>query len=511
LYERQDKSAVSRLENLLARTPFPRTRVHALWSLLGLDSLSEHAILAALSDSHAGVRENAVRLAERRLDASQVLRDKVAVLVGDPELRVRLQVALAIGETRQWDQPALLARLLRENVGEPWIQSAALSSAGDCTADLFAALAPDAGMGATDQGVGLLQQLATVIGTQNRPADVKRAIDVLPESGDISMVLRVATSLGEGLERAGASLRAADLGGRVLAILGRAPELAGDVSQPESLRRAALGALALVTYAQAAPPLLGMLRPSQPPELQEAAIDVLMRFREPQVTGALLERFSSLSRGARKRALDVVIGRSERLPALWAAIENRTVHPGELSASHVNTLRRHRDSAVRQRASELLGNANTSGRQEVYAAFLPALQLAGDVARGQAQFEKLCSACHRFSGFGHDFGPNLQAARSGGKEKLLMSILDPNREVLPLFFVCTVETSDGESVVGFLESESATSVTLRQPGGLKRTLSRDRIQSLKTQPQSLMPEGLETGLSARDMADLIAFLCKPVG
>jgi hypothetical protein len=40
---------------------------------------------------------------------------------------------------------------------------------------------------------------------------------------------------------------------------------------------------------------------------------------------------------------------------------------------------------------------------------------------------------------------------------------------------------------------------------------RDRIATLKTQSQSLMPEGLERGLTPEDMADLIAFLFKPVG
>jgi putative heme-binding domain-containing protein len=297
----------------------------------------------------------------------------------------------------------------------------------------------------------------------------------------------------------------------MLATFSRAPALAADGKQTASLRRAAISALGLMPYADAAPALLALLAPNQAPELQQAAIDVLARFREPQVGGALLEAFSGLSREARKRALDAIIGRPERLGALWSAIEKRVVHPSELAAAHVNALRRHQDEGVRERAVQLLGTAATTARQDVFSAYLPALQIAGDVARGQAHFENLCAACHQFSGLGHEFGPNLHAARSGGKEKLLTSILDPNREVLPQFFICTVESVDGETVVGFLESESATSVTLRQPGGLKRTLSRNRIKSLKTQHQSLMPEGLESGLTPDDMADLIAFLFKPVG
>ncbi len=39
--------------------------------------------------------------------------------------------------------------------------------------------------------------------------------------------------------------------------------------------------------------------------------------------------------------------------------------------------------------------------------------------------------------------PDLESVRSQPKEKLLVAILDPNREVQPAFLAATIETTDG--------------------------------------------------------------------
>jgi len=99
--------------------------------------------------------------------------------------------------------------------------------------------------------------------------------------------------------------------------------------------------------------------------------------------------------------------------------------------------------------------------------------------------------------------------RSGGLEKLLTSIVDPNRDVSAAYYLCQVETRDGENFGGLLKAETATTVTLLQPGGVEKTVARSALASLKFQAQSLMPEGIEAGWSAQDMADLLAYLNPP--
>src|SRR5262249_43432025 len=67
LHERQDKSVVPALLSLAKNGKSPQSRLMAMWSLEGLQTLDVTTILVALGDSHPGLRENAIRLAESRL------------------------------------------------------------------------------------------------------------------------------------------------------------------------------------------------------------------------------------------------------------------------------------------------------------------------------------------------------------------------------------------------------------------------------------------------------------
>ena len=58
-----------------------------------------------------------------------------------------------------------------------------------------------------------------------------------------------------------------------------------------------------------------------------------------------------------------------------------------------------------------------------------ARNVAGDVTRGLKVYDNVCAACHRYSGRGVEIGPNLETVRGWDREKLVLNILDPNREV----------------------------------------------------------------------------------
>ena len=93
-----------------------------------------------------------------------------------------------------------------------------------------------------------------------------------------------------------------------------------------------------------------------------------------------------------------------------------------------------------------------------------------------------------------------------GEEDLLTSILDPSAAVAPEYANYLVETADGELLDGILRTETAVSVTLARANGETDTIERSRIQSISTEGRSLMPDGLEQGLDASGLADLLAYL-----
>src|SRR5439155_26441920 len=110
LFERQDQSAVSALRKMVKRGQTPQARLHALWTLAGLNSLTDKEILADLEDQSAGVRENAVKLAEPRvapatlnsqsstLNTFSPLRDALFKLASDSDACVHFQLAFTLGE-----------------------------------------------------------------------------------------------------------------------------------------------------------------------------------------------------------------------------------------------------------------------------------------------------------------------------------------------------------------------------------------------------------------------------
>ena len=101
LYERQDKTVVEQLEKLSHNGREPTARVHALWALEGLSTLTKATILAALSDPHPRVREQAIVLAEPQIAADADLRKAVIAQANNPDARVRFQAALTLGCARR--------------------------------------------------------------------------------------------------------------------------------------------------------------------------------------------------------------------------------------------------------------------------------------------------------------------------------------------------------------------------------------------------------------------------
>ena len=84
--------------------------------------------------------------------------------------------------------------------------------------------------------------------------------------------------------------------------------------------------------------------------------------------------------------------------------------------------------------------------------------------------------------------------------------LATNRAIDANYLAYNVRLSDGETLTGILAAETATSITLRQPGNKTLTLSRSEIADLKSSGLSLMPDGLERQIPVQDMADLVSFI-----
>jgi putative heme-binding domain-containing protein len=235
-------------------------------------------------------------------------------------------------------------------------------------------------------------------------------------------------------------------------------------------------------------------------------METLGRFNRPEVARELVKRWVSLTPRLRSEAVILLLARPERAAILLDSIEAGTIHRTDLSSTQAGFLRAHRDPTLRLRASKILGSSTSSEREEVVKAFAKAVELPASAARGKPIYLERCSACHRLGQDGHAVGPDLASVKTSGKEKILLNILDPNREVQPAYLVYLVETRDEESLIGLVANENAVSLTVRQAYNKETIVPRSNIKTLRNLGQSLMPEGIETGLDLQAMADLLEYI-----
>ncbi len=99
LVQRGDKSVVPQLTQLATTAPDWKTKLHAMWTLDGLEALPIEVVQKAIGDKSPDVRASGIRLSERWLaDASSPMAAAVLKLQSDPSWTVRRQLAASIGE-----------------------------------------------------------------------------------------------------------------------------------------------------------------------------------------------------------------------------------------------------------------------------------------------------------------------------------------------------------------------------------------------------------------------------
>lgn len=140
LVEQGAQAPVAAIEDLLKSAKEPLARLHALWTLEGLEKLRPATLQTALADQDPKVRAGAVRLSEGFLKTDAALAGQVCALEKDPAIEVQLQLLLSLGE---WNSPkatATLASLLAAHSENALARSSALSSLGGREMDFLQSL-----------------------------------------------------------------------------------------------------------------------------------------------------------------------------------------------------------------------------------------------------------------------------------------------------------------------------------------------------------------------------------
>jgi putative membrane-bound dehydrogenase-like protein len=542
LVERQNKRAVGSLKKLARSGNDPLGRLHALWTLSGLRALDEATVERALTDTHPGIRENALLLAEFLLPESKRLTARILAMAADPATRVRFQAALTIG---QLDHPSVLEALrsiLMTDYQHRWTRVAVLSSLRSGADDLFVSLLGNEPFckELTPPKSELFRELADLTTARGGPKGLSSVLRAIAGSnageplklaaleGVQSGIGRSETLLNPGADDAVALSRLSTNASSVLLAAAWTTSRALGLPENESQRKALGEAIQRVTekdravasrvadlkvvslggYPAVKETLFSLLEGTQPSIVQDEVIAALRQFKEPEVAQRLVERWRSLAPGVRVPVLDLLLQRLSFHPYLLEAMETGKITVGELNLDLEQRRRLLWKSSpdIKIRAAKLIDDGEYGNRKAVVEEWLQNLPANGNAQRGKAGFEKTCAQCHAAGGVGNHVGPDLTAVSHRSVEDLLSNILDPNMAIQPNYVTYSCETDSGELETGILQSESAEAITLLQAAEKKVVVPRKRIKRLESTGLSLMPEGLEAGMTPADMRDLIAFL-----
>ena len=288
-------------------------------------------------------------------------------------------------------------------------------------------------------------------------------------------------------------------------LLAQLDQVVFDAGSPLELRLASLPLIGQRPHKEGGPLLAKLLGSDQPPEISALALSTLRRAGAVAVAPLLYAALPRSGPSIRKEIVSTLAGDARTRIDLLQRMDRGEVPKSLLDAEARWSLLQVKDGPVKVLAEKLFQRPSED-RAKVVAEYLPSTRAKGDASKGREIFTNVCSACHSFKGIGTAVGPDISDVRAREKDALLNDILDPNRMIEARWSANKVVLRDGRTLLGLMDSEAEKEITLRMPGGVKESIRRDQIQTFQALDTSLMPIGLEGGITTRQMADLLAFL-----
>lgn len=153
--------------------------------------------------------------------------------------------------------------------------------------------------------------------------------------------------------------------------------------------------------------------------------------------------------------------------------------------------------------------ANEPPPAEAYAKF--ALLREGDPANGKRLFadeQKVgCTKCHTIDGKGSKAGPDLFAIGDQfDRRELIKAVIEPSAAIAVGYGTTVVDTQSGEEFQGVLKQATDSWIELMGPDAKRFRIATRDIKEQHGSNVSLMPEGLQNGMTMQEFTDLITFL-----
>jgi putative heme-binding domain-containing protein len=290
----------------------------------------------------------------------------------------------------------------------------------------------------------------------------------------------------------------------------RALELAMASAVDPGLRENMLQMLGQIALPEHCSHMLALLRRSEPPSVQLAALSVLQQFDRRDIAPLLLDLYPRAAAAVRAKICDVLLSRRDWALALLQAVDAGRFAEKDIAIEQLRQVALHHDKRLDDLVRKHWGNV-ASGTPEEKLAEMRRLSNdlragTGNAEAGKQLFARHCATCHRLFGEGNIVGPDLTHANRQDRAFLLASIVDPSAVIRKEYLTFVAHTHDGRVLTGLIAEQSASNITLLDAKNQRTTLPRSSIESLEESSVSLMPENLLKDLKPKEVRDLFGYL-----
>jgi putative heme-binding domain-containing protein len=249
---------------------------------------------------------------------------------------------------------------------------------------------------------------------------------------------------------------------------------------------------------------------SQPANIREAAAKALSEVNTDAARQSLLMPIRMAPQAMATKLAVALASRPEGAATLLDAVERNTILPrllleptvkDKLAAAKIKDLDTRIANLTKNLApvSDQLDKLIAAKR----AAYDPK---KGDVEKGREVFAKTCAICHQIGGQGAVIGPQLDGVGARGLDRILEDVIDPNRNVDPMFRYSNVTLNDGDTISGLSRGEVGQNLVLIDLTGKENPIPKSDVQSVEVSKLSLMPTGFGEIIPADDFNNLVTFL-----
>jgi putative heme-binding domain-containing protein len=153
-------------------------------------------------------------------------------------------------------------------------------------------------------------------------------------------------------------------------------------------------------------------------------------------------------------------------------------------------------------------NPDQAGNMSYEAASRRVRLAKGNAQRGSELFVRLsCVSCHTTADGQSLKGPHLvDIGKRYSADELLESILRPGAKMTQGYETYNFAMADGRVFSGFIVSEGAKLVQIREASGATHELDKTEVEERQRQDTSAMPDGIAASLTPEELADFVSYL-----